>query len=479
MKGVAVGALDGLVVLDLSRILAGPYATQMLADLGAEVWKVESPWGDDTRRWGPPFREGESAYFLSTNRGKKSLAINLKDPRGQRLVRRLAERADVLVEGEVSNLRVSSAGHSYFSLKDDQALLNCVMFRGQPGAELLAGGTAVLVHGRLQFYEPRGSTDFMVDLAMAAGVGDEGFAKRCRALFDAGSQLTAQELFNGEYFVQQVDLDRHPKHQYADGCLSDQLFGQGWAHQVALGYVYPRPQVTSALEAIWRYNWAPDVGPQNAVHKPERWFAYPGEAGLFTCTWPYSPHLAEGVRYKNEVWTGIEYQVAGHMAWEGMLTECLAICRAVHERYHPSKRNPWNEVECGDHYARGMASYGVFLGLCGFEYHGPRRHLGFAPRLGSDDFRAAFTAAEGWGTISQKRSDDGQTNRIDVHWGRVVVKTLAFELPSDRQLQSATVRLAGRPLAAETSREGPRVQIELAEPVAVEEGQSLEVRLAN
>ena len=80
--------------------------------------------------------------------------------------------ADVLVEGEVSNLRVSSAGHSYFSLKDDQALLNCVMFRGQPGAELLAGGTAVLVHGRLQFYEPRGSTDFMVDLAMAAGVGE-------------------------------------------------------------------------------------------------------------------------------------------------------------------------------------------------------------------------------------------------------------------------------------------------------------------
>ncbi len=93
-----MGALDGLVVLDLSRILAGPYATQMLADLGAEVWKVESPWGDDTRRWGPPFQEGESAYFLSANRGKKSLAVNLKDPEGQRIVRRLAERADVLVE---------------------------------------------------------------------------------------------------------------------------------------------------------------------------------------------------------------------------------------------------------------------------------------------------------------------------------------------------------------------------------------------
>jgi len=93
-----VASLSGLKVLDLSRILAGPYATQMLADLGAEVWKVESPWGDDTRRWGPPFREGESAYFLSTNRGKKSLAINLKDPRGQEIIRRLAAEADVLVE---------------------------------------------------------------------------------------------------------------------------------------------------------------------------------------------------------------------------------------------------------------------------------------------------------------------------------------------------------------------------------------------
>ncbi|WP_457630419.1 CaiB/BaiF CoA transferase family protein [Oceanithermus sp.] len=93
-----MGSLSGLKVLDLSRILAGPFATQMLADLGAEVWKVESPWGDDTRRWGPPFKEGESAYFLSTNRGKKSVAVNLKDPRGQELVRGLAAEADVLVE---------------------------------------------------------------------------------------------------------------------------------------------------------------------------------------------------------------------------------------------------------------------------------------------------------------------------------------------------------------------------------------------
>ncbi len=90
--------LAGLKVLDLSRILAGPYCTQLLADLGAEVIKLEPPHGDDTRRWGPPFREGESAYYLSVNRGKKSVVLNLKDERAQRLARRLAERADVLVE---------------------------------------------------------------------------------------------------------------------------------------------------------------------------------------------------------------------------------------------------------------------------------------------------------------------------------------------------------------------------------------------
>jgi crotonobetainyl-CoA:carnitine CoA-transferase CaiB-like acyl-CoA transferase len=91
-------ALDGIRVLDLSRVLAGPLCTQMLADLGAEVWKIESPSGDDTRHWGPPFRDGESAYFLSVNRGKKSVAVDLKDARGADLVRRLAARADVLVE---------------------------------------------------------------------------------------------------------------------------------------------------------------------------------------------------------------------------------------------------------------------------------------------------------------------------------------------------------------------------------------------
>jgi crotonobetainyl-CoA:carnitine CoA-transferase CaiB-like acyl-CoA transferase len=90
--------LSGIKVLDLSRVLAGPLCTLILADLGAEVVKVEPPWGDETRGWGPPFLEGESAYFLSVNRGKRSLALDLKTQEGQEVVRRLAKEADILVE---------------------------------------------------------------------------------------------------------------------------------------------------------------------------------------------------------------------------------------------------------------------------------------------------------------------------------------------------------------------------------------------
>lgn len=90
--------LEGIVVLDLSRVLAGPYATQLLADMGAHVLKVESPRGDDTRGWGPPFAGDQSTYFLSVNRGKRSVAIDLKHPDGPALVRRLVAHADVFVE---------------------------------------------------------------------------------------------------------------------------------------------------------------------------------------------------------------------------------------------------------------------------------------------------------------------------------------------------------------------------------------------
>jgi len=314
---------------------------------------------------------------------------------------------------------------------------------------------------------------------MAGEVGDQDFAAQCRKIYESGRELTIKELFNGEYFIQKVDLAKHPKHQYGEGCLADQLFGQGWAHQVGLGYVYPEDKVRSALKAIWVYDWAPDVGPQNAAHPPQRWFARPGEAGLFTCTWPKGKHLGpESVLYRDEVWTGIEYQVAGNMVWDGMVTEALAICRAIHERYHPSKHNPWNEIECGDHYARAMASHGVFLALCGFEYHGPKGHLGFAPKITPDDFRGSFTSAESWGTLAQKRTSGKQTNRIAVKWGKLAVQALSFTLPEGATLRQAAVAVAGRPIAAQSQQLGSRVVLTLNAPLTVGEGETLEVEMA-
>ncbi|GAA6756548.1 CoA transferase [Thermus thalpophilus] len=111
-----MGPLSGIKVLDLSRVLAGPLCTMILADLGAEVIKVEPPWGDETRGWGPPFAAGESAYFLSVNRGKKSVVLDLKRKEGQEAVRRLAQGADVLVENYKTG-DLARYGLDYESLK--------------------------------------------------------------------------------------------------------------------------------------------------------------------------------------------------------------------------------------------------------------------------------------------------------------------------------------------------------------------------
>ena len=143
-----VKALGDLKVLDLSRVLAGPFSTQILSDLGATVWKIESPRGDDTRRLGPPFMETESAYFLSINRGKKSICVNLKEPRGQRVVQRMAAEADIIVEnfktGDLarygSGLRQHRADKSRHCLRLDYGLRTHGTARLRAGRRHFAAG---------------------------------------------------------------------------------------------------------------------------------------------------------------------------------------------------------------------------------------------------------------------------------------------------------------------------------------------------
>ncbi len=152
--------LEGVRVLDLSRVLAGPYATMMLADLGADVLKVEHPErGDDTRHWGPPFAGGESAYFLSVNRNKRSVGVDLKDPEGLEKVKKLATSADVLIE----NMRrgaLEKLGLGYEGLKEvNPGLVYCSITGFGPGEDEERPGYDFLVQARGGIMEITGFPD--------------------------------------------------------------------------------------------------------------------------------------------------------------------------------------------------------------------------------------------------------------------------------------------------------------------------------
>jgi hypothetical protein len=201
------------------------------------------------------------------------------------------------------------------------------------------------------------------------------------------------------------------------------------------------------------------------------------------CTWPKGGKRADWEKhwqygYFNECMSGFEYQAAGHMIWENMVTEGLAVARAIHDRYHAGLRNPYNEVECCDHYARAMASYGVFLAACGFEYHGPKGYLAFAPRLNPRDFRAAFTTAEGWGTFSQRMLDDVQEETIDIRYGRLRLKALGFQGAEGWKPQGATVTQEDEEVPAKVSIRDERIRIELDRNVVVEPERPLKVAIS-
>jgi non-lysosomal glucosylceramidase len=316
---------------------------------------------------------------------------------------------------------------------------------------------------------------------MAKEVGDAAFARTMREIADRGGQNIDRDLFDGEYYVHIPDKEHAKSVGSHNGCEIDQVFGQSWAYQVGLGRILDEDHVKKALASLWRYNFTPDVGPFRQRNKPGRWYALAGEGGLIMCTWPKgdAARLQQGFDfYFNECMTGFEYQVAGHMIWEGMVQEGLAVARTIHDRYHAARRNPWNEVECGDHYARAMASYGVFLAACGYQYHGPKGHLAFAPRLTPEDFRAAFTTAEGWGSFSQKREGAAQRNVIDLRWGTLRLRSLALALPEKAKVASVRVVANGAESPSKHRVEDGTLFIELAAETVIQAGQKIEVAIA-
>lgn len=322
---------------------------------------------------------------------------------------------------------------------------------------------------------------------MAREMGDAEFGGAARTIADAGAKNLVERLWNGEYFIHKPDRSQPKGFIIGNGCHIDQVYGQAWADQVGLGRILPEEHTRSALRSIWKYNFTPDIGPFRREFKEGRWYAMAGEGGTIMTTWPRGdrerPAIVEGwglvgMGYLNECMSGFEHQVAGHMIGEGLLTEGLAVERAIHDRYHASLRNPWNEIECGDHYSRAMASYGVFIEVSGYEYHGPKGHIGFAPKLKPEDFRAPFTAAEGWGTFWQKRGAGTVECGIQLRWGTLRLKTMSLALADDAKVSTVRVEAGDKPVRAEVKVGNNRAFITFAEEIQLTEEAELRVSLA-
>jgi uncharacterized protein (DUF608 family) len=260
---------------------------------------------------------------------------------------------------------------------------------------------------------------------LAKEMHDTAFAALCGQRATQTQAAIERELWNGEFFIQKPEPGREGALGTYQTCHIDQVHGQSWAWQVGLPRVLDREKTLTALKSLYKYNFAPDVGPFRQKNRPGRPYAMPGDGGLIMATNPKGLKDAFGnvkdwqYGYFNECMSGFEHQAASHMIAEGLVTEGLAVTRAIHDRYHAKRRNPYNEIECSDHYSRAMASYGSYLSLCGFAYHGPSGQLTINPRL-PGDFKAAFTAAEGWGTIALQ----GKSVTITVKWGTLTLRTL-------------------------------------------------------
>ena len=288
---------------------------------------------------------------------------------------------------------------------------------------------------------------------MAEEVNDPEFAAVCKAFVEKGKANMESQLFNGEYFIHQPDpkLGKTVLGSY-DTCHIDQVYGQSWAFQVGLARVIDRQKTLSALRALWKYNFVTDVGPYLKNHHGGRPYALPGEGGMLMNTSPTNEAVPYGVKdawqvtYFHECMSGFEHQVAGHMIAEGMTDEGLAVIRTIHDRYHAAKRNPFNEVECSDHYARAMASYGAFITACGYAYHGPKGELTFAPKWSADKFMAPFTAAEGWGTYAQQKRGKVYEYRINVTYGSLQLEQLTVEKNDAKSVKKVTAMLGDTPI---------------------------------
>ncbi|MBR0360081.1 MAG: hypothetical protein IIX21_03100, partial [Clostridia bacterium] len=254
---------------------------------------------------------------------------------------------------------------------------------------------------------------------MAEAMGETDTAKEYRQMFENGYRWTKDNLFNGEYFIQKIDLsDKSPvehfdapdywneeeqkfKYQIGEGCEIDQMLGQWHAILCGLGDIFDKDQRKIALKNSFGYLFR---SPMRDFVNPWRIFAIGDEAGTVMSYYP--DHVEKPVipiPYSGECMTGFEYAFAGLLMSEGFVDEGLKAVRAIRDRYDGKKRNPWNEIECGSNYARAMASFALLPILSGFEYHVPKKHIGFTP-IEKGDFKALWSLKPAWGEFVQGKN---------------------------------------------------------------------------
>ena len=304
----------------------------------------------------------------------------------------------------------------------------------------------------IEFWGPDGMcTSFYLGALKAAAtmtqaVGDD--AAIYEELLAKGRALMESQLWDGEYFIQQIvweglrapsPMDAQsfhtqyspearallekegPKYQYGRGCLSDGVLGAWIAACCGVEEFLDRDKVAGHVQAVYRHNFNLALAGHANPQRPT--YALGHEAGLLLCTWPKGGELTLPFVYSNEVWTGIEYQVASHLMMIGHVAEGLEIVRAVRDRYDGRVRNPFNEYECGHWYARAMASYGLLQGLTGAHYDAVEKTLYLRPSV-PGDFRSFLSTATGYGTVGVR---DGQPF-VEVKRGAIAYERLVYEL---------------------------------------------------
>jgi non-lysosomal glucosylceramidase len=279
---------------------------------------------------------------------------------------------------------------------------------------------------------------------MALSMSETILATELRNIFEQGRK-NIEKLYNGEYYEQIEDPAHLDKIGVGKGCYIDQVMGQFWANQVGLGRLYNPEHQKSALRALWKYNFVVEYGAFRKEFKKGRHYAGPGDSGLLMCTWPkgglrddFTKHWQYS--YFNEFMTGFEYQAAAHMVAErdaDLVQNGLAITRAIHDRYSAKRgRNPYNEIECSDHYSRAGSAYAVFLATCGFEFDQSKGRLAFDPVIQKENFRAPFTTSEAWGTYEQK----GGTATITITHGKLTLNQLDLGIFKDKEIKATLNR---------------------------------------